>query len=104
MGAQKVKTQSVAVAGGPLLAWRRSTTSADDADADDDGAGVPAEDRERIFERFVRLDEARSRDAGGSGLGLALAREIAAAHGGSLAATENERGGARFVLDLPAAG
>jgi signal transduction histidine kinase len=71
---------------------------------DDDGAGVPAEDRERIFERFVRLDEARSRDAGGSGLGLALAREIAAAHGGSLAATENERGGARFVLDLPAAG
>ncbi len=70
---------------------------------DDDGAGVAPEDRERVFERFVRLDEARTRDAGGSGLGLALAREVAQTHGGTLTVDANERGGARFVLDLPAA-
>ena len=70
---------------------------------DDDGTGIAPEDRERVFERFVRLDEARSRDAGGSGLGLALAREVAVAHGGSLTVAANERNGARFVLDLPAA-
>lgn len=69
---------------------------------DDDGDGIAPDDRERVFERFVRLDEARSRDAGGSGLGLALARELAVAHGGSLSADANSRGGARFVVDLPA--
>lgn len=70
---------------------------------DDDGAGIAPQDRDRVFERFVRLDEARSRDAGGSGLGLALAREVAIAHGGSLSVDANERNGARFVLSLPAA-
>lgn len=68
---------------------------------EDDGAGVPAEERERIFERFVRLDEARSRDAGGSGLGLAIARGIAASSGGSLTVDDSRWGGARFVLTLP---
>ncbi|MER5948203.1 ATP-binding protein, partial [Streptomyces sp. NPDC001904] len=48
----------------------------------DDGAGVPAEERERIFERFVRLDDARSRDGGGAGLGLAIARDVAVGGGG----------------------
>ena len=51
---------------------------------EDDGQGVSAEDRERIFERFVRLDEARDRDSGGSGLGLAIVRELALAHGATL--------------------
>ncbi|MFE4971804.1 sensor histidine kinase [Kitasatospora sp. NPDC056651] len=68
----------------------------------DDGPGVPAEDRERIFEPFTRLDEARSRDAGGSGLGLAIAADIATRHGGSLRAVHAPRG-ARFVLVLPSA-
>lgn len=68
---------------------------------EDDGAGVPAEERERIFERFVRLDEARSRDAGGSGLGLAIARGIATSSGGSLTVDDSRWGGARFVLTLP---
>lgn len=68
---------------------------------EDDGAGVPAEERERIFERFVRLDEARSRDAGGSGLGLAIARGIAASARGTLAVDDSRWGGARFVLTLP---
>jgi len=48
----------------------------------DDGPGIPPEDRERVFDRFVRLDSDRSRSAGGSGLGLAIVREIVAAHGG----------------------
>jgi signal transduction histidine kinase len=69
---------------------------------DDDGAGVPAGDRERVFERFVRLDDARARDTGGSGLGLAIVREIVAAHGGSAAIEESPLGGARVVVRLPA--
>ncbi len=67
----------------------------------DDGAGVAPEDRERIFERFVRLDEARARDAGGSGLGLAIVREIVVAQGGRVRVVPAEAGGARFVVDLP---
>jgi signal transduction histidine kinase len=69
---------------------------------DDDGAGIPEEHRERIFDRFVRLDEARARDAGGSGLGLAIVRAIAAAAGGTVTATDAPGGGARFVVRLPA--
>lgn len=69
---------------------------------DDDGPGIPVGDRERIFERFVRLDEARTRDSGGSGLGLAIVAEIAAAHGGEVAATDAPSGGARLEVRLPA--
>ncbi|MEV6144955.1 HAMP domain-containing sensor histidine kinase [Streptomyces sp. NPDC051992] len=70
----------------------------------DDGAGVPPEERERIFERFVRLDDARARDDGGAGLGLAIARDVAARHGGRLTVEAAREGGARFVLWLPGAG
>ncbi|MEU8777622.1 ATP-binding protein [Streptomyces sp. NPDC048606] len=69
----------------------------------DDGPGVPAEDRERIFERFTRLDDSRSRDHGGAGLGLAIARDLAAHHGGTLTAEEAPVG-ARLVLRLPSPG
>jgi signal transduction histidine kinase len=69
----------------------------------DDGAGVPEADRERIFRRFVRLDDARSRDDGGAGLGLAIARDVAARHGGSLTVRRAPEGGALFTLRLPAA-
>jgi signal transduction histidine kinase len=68
----------------------------------DDGPGVPPGDRERVFERFTRLDDARARDAGGTGLGLSIAREIAVHHGGTLEATDGGPG-ALFVLRLPAA-
>lgn len=69
---------------------------------DDDGAGVAEADRERVFDRFVRLDEARARDAGGSGLGLAIVREIVRVHGGAVSVTASPLGGARFVVHLPA--
>ncbi|MGW0690265.1 MULTISPECIES: HAMP domain-containing sensor histidine kinase [unclassified Streptomyces] len=68
----------------------------------DDGAGVPEPERERIFERFVRLDDARSRDEGGAGLGLAIARDVARRHEGTLTVTRSPEGGARFELRLPA--
>ncbi len=69
---------------------------------DDDGAGVPMEERERVFERFVRLDEARARDDGGTGLGLAIVREIVHAHGGAATVAGSTLGGASFVVWLPA--
>ncbi len=68
---------------------------------DDDGPGVPLADRERIFEPFVRLDGARSRDQGGIGLGLALARRAVEAHGGTLTVSDSPMGGARFRWALP---
>ncbi|NBE93363.1 HAMP domain-containing histidine kinase [Nonomuraea sp. KC401] len=66
----------------------------------DDGEGIAPEHREVVFERFARLDAARNRDVGGSGLGLPIAREIAAAHGGTLTVEDSERG-ARFVFRAP---
>ncbi|MFD5649605.1 sensor histidine kinase [Streptomyces sp. NPDC127039] len=69
----------------------------------DDAEGVPAADRERIFERFVRLDDARSRDDGGAGLGLAIARDVALRHGGTLTVHDAPAGGALFELRLPGA-
>jgi signal transduction histidine kinase len=72
----------------------------------DDGAGIPPEDRERVFERFSRLNEGGHRDAGGTGLGLAISRDIAVAHRGSLILADrpNEADGARFILRLPQGG
>lgn len=70
---------------------------------DDDGSGIDPNDRDRVFDRFVRLDEARTKDAGGSGLGLALARDTAQRHGGTLHIETSPLGGARFALRLPEA-
>ena len=68
----------------------------------DDGPGVPEADRQRVFERFVRLDSARSRDGGGSGLGLAIVAEIVAGHGGTARIDERSGGGAVVTVTLPA--
>jgi signal transduction histidine kinase len=70
---------------------------------EDDGEGVSPEERDRIFERFVRLDEGRARDAGGSGLGLAIVGGIVGASGGRISVDASRWGGARFSVDLPAA-
>ena len=70
----------------------------------DDGPGIAPDDRERIFDRFTRLDEARARDRGGSGLGLAISRDIARAHGGAVTVLDAEPdAGATFELWLPLA-
>jgi signal transduction histidine kinase len=66
----------------------------------DDGPGIPAADTERVFDRFTRLDEARSRDAGGTGLGLPIVRELVRIHGGTVALEDNEPG-LRAVVHLP---
>jgi signal transduction histidine kinase len=68
---------------------------------DDDGPGIPSGDRRRIFERFVRLDEARDRDSGGAGLGLAIVAEVARKHGGVAFVTDSPLGGSRFEVRLP---
>lgn len=69
----------------------------------DQGPCIPPELRERVFEPFFRVDTARSRELGGTGLGLALVRAIAEVHGGSVWVEEHQAGGNRFVLRLPAA-
>ena len=82
----------------------RITTSADGTAGrlviEDDGPGVPAAHRDRIFDRYFRVDPSRSRATGGSGLGLAITREIVAAHGGRVQAQDRDRGSA-FVVEIP---
>jgi heavy metal sensor kinase len=68
---------------------------------EDSGVGIAPEDRERIFEPFVRVDSARARDTGGSGLGLAIARSIVVAHGGTLTVDSEVGAGSRFTITLP---
>lgn len=73
----------------------------------DDGTGIPVADREQLFERFTRLDDARARNAtgGGFGLGLAIARQIVLTHGGTLSVQDapGGRSGAAFVIRIPLA-
>lgn len=80
------------------------TLSADSRNAwlvvEDDGPGIPADQHDRVFERFVRLDESRARDSGGAGLGLSIAREICHLHGGTLTIEDGDLG-ARLVMTLP---
>ena len=70
-------------------------------DVADDGPGVPPDQRARVFERFVRLDDARARADGGAGLGLAIVAEVVAAHGGTVDVVGSPLGGALFRVRLP---
>lgn len=70
---------------------------------EDDGNGIAPNDRQRVFDRFVRLEESRNRDEGGSGLGLAIVQQVVHAHGGRVWVEESELGGARFEVLLPGA-
>jgi two-component system sensor histidine kinase KdpD len=71
---------------------------------EDSGPGIPPEERERVFEKFVRGTSVRGRAPAGTGLGLAIAREIVTAHGGTIRATAASSGGARFEVVLPLSG
>jgi signal transduction histidine kinase len=68
---------------------------------DDDGPGIPEADRARVVQRFVRSDDGRARDSGGSGLGLAVASDVATGHHGRLVITHSPLGGARVTVSLP---
>jgi len=70
---------------------------------DDNGIGVPAADCAHIFERFFRVDKARSRELGGAGLGLAIVKSICTAHGGQVDFKSKEGAGSCFKVELPLA-
>lgn len=70
---------------------------------EDDGAGIPESEREKIFEAFYRLDRSRDRATGGFGLGLSIVRQIVVLHGGRINIRESELGGAKFEISLPLA-
>jgi len=69
----------------------------------DEGPGIAQAERDRIFERFYRVDAARSRDTGGTGLGLSIVKHVAAGHGGEATVWSDEGTGSTFTLRLPAA-
>lgn len=68
---------------------------------EDDGPGIPPEQREQVFEPFARVEESRDRESGGAGLGLAIVRRIVVGHGGDVRASASPGGGARFVIEWP---
>ena len=68
---------------------------------EDSGIGIPEADRLNIFSRFYRVDKARSREAGGSGLGLSIVHDAVLAHGGSIAVGQNKPQGSVFIVSFP---
>ncbi|GAB3410692.1 ATP-binding protein [Massilia agilis] len=93
--AQKYATRRIA------LSANRTAAGGLEIVVEDDGPGIPPEERERIFEPFYRLDRSRDRATGGFGLGLSIAHKAVALHGGSLHVEDALLGGARFVVTLP---
>ncbi|UTV56127.1 ATP-binding protein [Burkholderia arboris] len=84
-----------------VLAAASDATGALVLSVDDDGPGIPAAERARVFEPFQRLDSSRDRQTGGFGLGLAIVRRVAQVHGGDVRLEDSPLGGARFVITLP---
>jgi len=85
-----------------LISTRRDGNEAIELSVADQGIGIPERDLERIFERFYRVDPARSRATGGTGLGLAIVKHVTVAHGGKVTVTSKEGAGSTFTLRLPA--
>jgi two-component system OmpR family sensor kinase len=86
---------------GRIVLSARRTPEGVEIAVDDDGPGIPAEERDRIFDPFYRLDRSRDRATGGFGLGLSIAQKAVVLHGGSLRVDTSALGGARFVIALP---
>ncbi|HUZ22905.1 MAG TPA: ATP-binding protein [Streptosporangiaceae bacterium] len=84
-----------------LVSTRRAGANAVEISVADQGIGIPERDLERIFERFYRVDPARSRATGGTGLGLAIAKHVTVAHGGTITVWSKEGSGSTFTLRLP---
>jgi two-component system sensor histidine kinase SenX3 len=84
-----------------LITTRTTSSWTAEISVTDQGIGIPERDRERIFERFYRVDPARSRATGGTGLGLAIVKHVTAAHGGNVTVWSQEGGGSTFTLKLP---
>ena len=81
----------------------RGTEDTVEIEVADTGIGIPEEDRLNIFDRFYRVDKARSRATGGNGLGLSIVHDAVQAHGGSVAVGQNKPQGSRFIVTLPRA-
>ncbi len=84
-----------------LVSTRRAGADTAEISVADQGIGIPERDLERIFERFYRVDPARSRATGGTGLGLAIVKHVTAAHGGTITVWSKEGAGSTFTLRLP---
>jgi two-component system, OmpR family, sensor histidine kinase SenX3 len=84
-----------------VVSTKRVSADAVELSVADQGIGIPERDLERIFERFYRVDPARSRVTGGTGLGLAIVKHVTAAHGGKVTVTSKEGAGSTFTLRLP---
>jgi two-component system sensor histidine kinase SenX3 len=83
------------------VSTRRASGNAVEISVSDQGIGIPERDLERIFERFYRVDPARSRATGGTGLGLAIVKHVTAAHSGKVTVLSTEGAGSTFTLRLP---
>ncbi|MBR2490301.1 MAG: diguanylate cyclase, partial [Ruminiclostridium sp.] len=90
--------------GGRILMMAGHTRDKVWLEVEDNGIGIPAEDRERIFDRFYRVDKARSRESGGTGLGLSIAQEIIQRHEGSLTLVDREGPGTTIRMELKVGG
>jgi two-component system, OmpR family, sensor histidine kinase SenX3 len=84
-----------------VITTRAASSWTAEISVSDQGIGIPERDRERIFERFYRVDPARSRATGGTGLGLAIVKHVTASHGGNVAVWSQEGVGSTFTLRLP---
>lgn len=87
--------------GGLVLLQLESDAGSALISVEDEGPGIPEELRERVFERFFRIDASRSRDTGGTGLGLAIVKHVAESQGGSVTVGKSHLGGAAFTVRLP---